>query len=128
MTSMSLNQNVARYSKVVRTENGYPFRDLNKNDKLDIYEDPRQPIEARVEDLLAQMTLAEKAGMMFINGAVVNADGSLEEQPVATGFGRSAKSQLVEQKMTHFNLWQIPAVEAVAAWHNPLQIFAEESR
>ena len=128
MTSMSLNQNVARYSKVVRTENGYPFRDLNKNDKLDVYEDPRQPIEARVEDLLAQMTLAEKAGMMFINGAVVNADGSLEEQPGATGFGRSAKPQLVEQKMTHFNLWQIPTVEAVAAWHNNLQTLAEESR
>ena len=128
MTSMSLNQNVARYSKVVRTENGYPFRDLNKNDKLDVYEDPRQPIEARVEDLLAQMTLAEKAGMMFINGAVVNADGSLEEKPGAVGFGRSAKTQLVEQKMTHFNLWQIPTVEAVAAWHNNLQTLAEESR
>ena len=128
MTSMSLNQNVARYSKVVRTENGYPFRDLNKNDKLDIYEDPRQPIEARVEDLLAQMTLAEKAGMMFINGAVVNADGSLEEKPGAVGFGRSAKTQLVEQKMTHFNLWQIPEVETVAAWHNNLQTLAEESR
>jgi beta-glucosidase len=27
------------------------FRDLNKNGKLDIYEDPRQPVEARVEDL-----------------------------------------------------------------------------
>ena len=41
------------------------FRDLNKNGRLDPYEDPRQPIEVRVEDLLGQMSLAEKAGLMF---------------------------------------------------------------
>ncbi len=34
--------------------------DLNKNGKKDIYEDPAQPIEARVSDLLSQMTLEEK--------------------------------------------------------------------
>lgn len=34
--------------------------DLNKNGKKDIYEDPTQPIEARVNDLLSQMTLEEK--------------------------------------------------------------------
>ena len=40
-------------------------RDLNKNGRLDPYEDPRRPIDERVEDLLAQMTLEEKAGLMF---------------------------------------------------------------
>ncbi|TDX00586.1 glycoside hydrolase family 3 C-terminal domain-containing protein [Dinghuibacter silviterrae] len=34
--------------------------DLNKNGKKDIYEDPTQPIDARIDDLLAQMTLEEK--------------------------------------------------------------------
>ena len=29
------------------------------------YEDPRRPIAERVEDLLRQMTLEEKAGLMF---------------------------------------------------------------
>jgi hypothetical protein len=47
------------------TVDGQTYRDLNKNGKLDIYEDPRQPIDARVEDLLGQMNLAEKAGLMF---------------------------------------------------------------
>ena len=37
------------------------FRDLNKNGRLDPYEDPRRPISERVEDLLSQMTLEEKA-------------------------------------------------------------------
>ena len=38
------------------------FRDLNGNGELDPYEDPRLPIEERVADLLARMTLEEKAG------------------------------------------------------------------
>ena len=75
----------AGQSTLMRSEAGFSFRDLNKNGRLDIYEDPRQPIEARVEDLLGQMTLAEKAGMLFINGAVVNEDGSIEKQPGGPG-------------------------------------------
>lgn len=38
--------------------------DLNKNGKKDLYEDPKQPIEKRLDDLLSQMTLAEKAGQL----------------------------------------------------------------
>ena len=34
--------------------------DLNKNGRMDVYEDPRAPINARVEDLLRQMNLDEK--------------------------------------------------------------------
>jgi beta-glucosidase len=35
--------------------------DFNKNGKKDVYEDPQQPIEKRVQDLLSQMTLEEKS-------------------------------------------------------------------
>jgi beta-glucosidase len=34
--------------------------DLNKNGRMDVYENPRAPINARVEDLLRQMNLDEK--------------------------------------------------------------------
>jgi len=34
--------------------------DLNKNGKMDVYEDSRAPIEDRINDLLSQMTLEEK--------------------------------------------------------------------
>jgi beta-glucosidase len=123
-----LSQVTAQRSTCIRTENGVDFRDLNKNGKLDIYEDLRQPVEARVEDLLAQMTLEEKAGLMFINGAVVNHDGSLEEDPAVQGFGRAAVPQMTGQHMNHFNLWQIPSAHALAAWNNNLQRFAEQTR
>ena len=81
-----LHEVTMQQSGLVKTENGFTFRDLNKNGKLDVYEDPRQPIDARVDDLLGQMTLEEKAGLLFINGAVVNADGSIEDKPGAPGF------------------------------------------
>lgn len=38
--------------------------DFNKNGKKDIYEDPAQPIDKRVEDLLSQMSLEEKTCQM----------------------------------------------------------------
>jgi beta-glucosidase len=123
-----LNEITTHNSGLVNTEDGFAFRDLNKNGKLDLYEDPRQPLAARLEDLLSQMTLEEKAGMLFINGASVNADGSLEDKPGAPGSGRSAPRQVTDKLMSHFNLWQIPGAQAVAAWHNNLQRFAEQTR
>jgi beta-glucosidase len=36
----------------MRTKGDVTFRDLNKNGKLDPYEDPRCPIEEHIEDLL----------------------------------------------------------------------------
>lgn len=38
--------------------------DLNKNGVKDVYEDPSAPIEARIQDLLNQMTLEEKTCQM----------------------------------------------------------------
>ncbi len=127
---MGSNQSeiLRQQSGLIRAENGFAYRDLNKNGKLDVYEDSRQPIEARVEDLLNQMALEEKAGMMFINGSIVNEDGSIEEKPGASGFGGIASKQITDHKMSHFNLWLIPGTQAVATWHNNLQRFAEQTR
>jgi len=123
-----LSEITREHSGLIKTEGGLVFRDLNKNGKIDVYEDPRQPIEARVEDLLSQMALDEKAGLLFINGTVVNADGSIPEKPGAPGFGRVAVNQIDRKKMNHFNLWQIPGVQAVAGWYNKLQRYAEGTR
>ena len=46
---------------------GNSLRDLNKNGRLDPYENPNNTIEERVEDLVNQMTIEEKAGSLFIN-------------------------------------------------------------
>lgn len=38
--------------------------DFNKNGKMDLYENPKAPLEERVQDLLSQMTLEEKTCQM----------------------------------------------------------------
>ena len=45
---MPIDPLTLKLSGLTRTEDGFTYRDLNHNGKLDIYEDPRQPIEARV--------------------------------------------------------------------------------
>jgi beta-glucosidase len=47
------------------TVEGLLFKDLNRNARLDAYEDWRRTPRERVDDLLAQMTLEEKAGAMM---------------------------------------------------------------
>ncbi|MFZ1678472.1 MAG: glycoside hydrolase family 3 N-terminal domain-containing protein, partial [Saprospiraceae bacterium] len=109
------------------------FRDLNKNGKKDIYEDSTASIDKRVEDLLTQMTLEEKAGMMFISGAPVNKDASLErDTSKAPGIAKmmpAAIDNLTNLKMNFFNVWQIPDTPKIMAlWYNNLQKAAESTR
>ena len=56
----------ARAKQIIKV-NGREFKDLNANGELDAYEDWRKPVDARVADLVAQMTLEEKAGLMLID-------------------------------------------------------------
>jgi beta-glucosidase len=126
--NVTLSVMVKQQSGLVKNDKGIFYRDLNKNGKLDIYEDPRQPIVARVEDLLGQMTLAEKAGTLFINGSVVNEDGSIEDRSTSDVPQLVAKTQITRHKMNHFNLWAIPGAQAVSIWYNNIQRFAEQTR
>jgi beta-glucosidase len=109
------------------------FRDLNHNAKLDIYEDATQPIEKRVDDLLAQMNLEEKAGQMFLNGTSINNDGSIEPDPSKVkgiaAMMPAAMVNITDRKMTNFNVWEIPEVPKIMAiWYNNIQKFAETQR
>src|SRR4051812_34868180 len=61
-------------------QDGHTFRDLNGNGRLDPYEDSRLPVEERVADLLAQMTLEEKVGLMFHQMTGMRPDGTLVEK------------------------------------------------
>ena len=119
-------------SSVMLVEGGRFYRDLNKNNKLDIYEDIQQSIDARIEDLITQMTLEEKAGMMFMNGAPVSQDADPQGRVNLTG-PAARMATVVENmnalKMTHFNIWDIPADPAIfARWYNRTQEAAEKTR
>lgn len=107
------------------------YRDLNKNSRMDVYEDIAQPVEARVNDLLSQMTIEEKAGMMFINGTLINEDGTIEKKPGAQGLAAALPpaGELINGKlMNHFNFWQVPDTRALATGYNAIQQAAENTR
>jgi len=107
---------------------GISFRDLNKNGKLDVYEDYRSPIGDRVEDLLDQMTLEEKAGLMFHTMIGMNPDGSLVEK-AGMKSGPTVTSEIIAVKLlNHFNLLYGHQPREMAEWHNRLQKIAERTR
>jgi len=79
--------------KPVLTVGGLRFKDLNGNGRLDAYEDWRLGADERVADLIAQMTLDEKAGMMLID-SLSPAFGGAVAAP--------AEDYIRTQKMTRF--------------------------
>ncbi len=121
----------AKSQVLLKTGKG-TFRDLNKNGKLDPYEDDRQPIEVRVENLLGQMNLDEKAGMLFINGVPVSTDAQLDGKEGLVGFVATLPpitENMAIRKMNHFNIWDIPSdLTIFAKWYNNAQNFAEKTR
>ncbi len=111
----------------ILTEDGFTFRDLNKNGRLDPYEDSRRSIDERVEDLLSQMTLEEKAGMMFHTMIGMNKDGSLLEE--TGGLNPHRTSDLVTRRLiNHFNVYAVADPRPMAEWYNRLQKLAERTR
>ncbi|HFA49152.1 MAG TPA: glycoside hydrolase family 3 protein [Bacteroidetes bacterium] len=111
---------------------GHQFRDLNKNGKLDIYEDRRAGLDERVADLTRQMNLEEKAGLMFITMIGMKPDGSLGESPnlsePLTFMLESNSAMLAKKHMNHFNILQSPSAEALLNWNNNIQKLAERTR
>lgn len=128
----SRNLSMAGPEALMLTAEGLSFRDLNKNGKLDVYEDARAKTEDRVSDLLSQMTLEEKAGTLFFNLIKTSSDGKLAEMPEFTSllsFGIPPNSEgILVKKMTHFNLLQIPKPRLLAEWSNRVQKLAERTR
>jgi beta-glucosidase len=49
----------------ILTNNGFAFKDLNKNGTLDRYEDWRLSAEERAKDLASKMTVEQIAGLML---------------------------------------------------------------
>ncbi|MET0735736.1 MAG: glycoside hydrolase family 3 N-terminal domain-containing protein [Microbacterium sp.] len=89
------------------------------------YRDSELPVDERVEILLAQMTLEEKAGLFFHTMIGI---GDLEQaNPI---FGSPSAVDFVERRlMTHFNLLgAAPTGREIAVWHNAVQRLAASTR
>jgi beta-glucosidase len=90
-------------AKSVITVKGRHFKDLNANGKLDPYEDWRLTAEERSADLISQMTLQEKAGMLMIDTLNAGCGGSIDAKAV---------DYVVNQRMTRFILRSVAGAAA----------------
>jgi len=59
-------------------DGGFQFKDLNKNGKLDKYEDWRLSNEERTRDLLSKMSVEEKVGFMLISTSRLKSERSAQ--------------------------------------------------
>jgi beta-glucosidase len=135
--------------------NGLEFKDLNKNGKLDKYEDWRLPQEVRVKDLISQMTLEEKIGFMIISTTRMGGDlifqqnaprteitSSFNEEdliqpnnmftrkplPVPMMSSAGTTKGVMTYNLRHFILRANTSAKIMADWSNNLQALCETSR
>jgi len=107
---------------------GMSFRDLNKNNELDQYEDYRINNAQRVEDLISQMTLEEKVGTLFHPPVTINPDWMFRLYSLFVDGGKLTESEIINQHINHFNLYGNPKPERLAKRLNNLQKIASRSR
>jgi len=127
----------ARVVEILRVD-GALFKDLDKNGKLDLYEDWRRPVAERVDDLVSRMTLEEKAGLMVGPSLPMGPGGTVSEQPV---YGKNPFSggpvamvspgttdALYKRNIVQFINREDREPKTMATWTNAVQQLAEGRR
>ncbi|HET6522877.1 glycoside hydrolase family 3 protein [Sphingopyxis sp.] len=100
---------------------GLTFKDMNRNGKIDPFEDWRRPPVERAHDLVKRMTAAQKAGLVV--HPMAPGEG---EFPAFHGFKRKEMRQLVAKDNIRFFLNTISAAPSqMAEIANDVQAIAE---
>jgi beta-glucosidase len=109
-------------------QGGLRFRDLDRNGRLDRYEDWRLTPAARARDLVSKMTLEEKAGAMM-HGTARATGGPMGAAGVGTAYDSAAMRRMIaDVKVTSMITRMGGAPAALAAQSNVLQEIAEGTR
>ena len=107
---------------------GEIFRDLNKNNSLDVYEDHRLDSKLRSDDLLNKMTIEEKVGQMFHPPFTLKPDIWMLIYEIAIRGNKSTEAQILFDNISHFNLYGNPSPAELANKINHFQEIASRSR
>ncbi len=124
---IKINQSIYKEVSILNIE-GEKFRDLNKNYKLDIYEDHRIDSVKRSEDLINQMSLEEKIGQMFHPPFILKPDLLMFLYETAIRGNKLTESQILFNHISHFNLYGNPSPDELAKKINELQKIASRTR
>jgi beta-glucosidase len=106
---------------------GLTFKDLNRNGKLDPYEDWRLPADVRTADLVQRMTLEELAGVM-VHGTLPSA-GTLAPLGVGKEYDFVKVRQFIDEDHVNTFITRLNgSAEFFAKQNNEVQAIAESSR
>ena len=98
------------------TSGGYAFKDLNRNGRLDTYEDWRKSPERRAADLAAQLSIEEIAGLMLYS-----AHQAVRSEQITD----AQKKFLAEDNLRAVLVTSVASPEVAARWNNNVQAFVE---
>ena len=100
----------------ILTKGGFAFKDLNRNGKVDVYEDWRKDPLERAKDLASQLTVDEIAGMMLYSGhQTINGPDITEAQ----------QKFLKEDNLRAVLMTRVSSPSDAAKWNNNVQAFVE---
>ena len=118
--------------------NGLHFKDLNKNGKLDKYEDWRLDVDVRAKDLASKMNIEQIAGLMLYSGhqaipanprgpvaATYNGKPLIESGAKASDMTDQQKKFLAEDNLRHVLVTTLKSAEIAATWNNNMQALVE---
>ncbi|MBR4568760.1 MAG: glycoside hydrolase family 3 C-terminal domain-containing protein [Bacteroidales bacterium] len=100
----------------ILTKGGRAFKDLNRNGRLDTYEDWRKDPLVRAKDLASQLSIDEIAGMMLYSGhQAISGPGITDAQ----------KKFLEEDNLRAVLMTRVSSPADAARWNNNVQAFVE---
>jgi beta-glucosidase len=103
-------------SAAILTDKGFAFKDLNRNGTLDVYEDWRRPALERAQDLAAQLSIEEIAGLMLYSG---------HQSIPAADITDAQRKFLKEDNLRAVLMTSVESPETAARWNNNVQAFVE---
>lgn len=122
----------------ILTVNGFKFKDLNQNGKLDKYEDWRLSVDERARDLASKMSLEQIAGLMLYSihqaipaNEVGFAAGTYNGLPFSKSganpwdLSDGQKIFLRDDNVRHVLITSVKSPEVAARWNNEMQAWVE---
>ena len=120
------------------TVNGLHFKDLNRDGKLDKYEDWRLSVDERAKDLASKMTVEQIAGLMLYSGhqaipanptgfgaATYNGKPFAESGAKASDITDQQRKFLTDDNLRHVLVTRVQTPEIAAQWNNNVQALLE---
>ncbi|MFF2910734.1 glycoside hydrolase family 3 N-terminal domain-containing protein [Paenibacillus sp. NPDC057934] len=123
----------------VINEDGKFFKDLNKDGKLDKYEDWRLSPDERAQDLASKMSIEQIAGIMLYSThqaipaslgwspATYNGKSFVHSGMDPDDLSDQQKEFITKDHIRHVLITAVQSTETVAYWNNNIQSLAESS-